>query len=37
MKMIRDGSAMAGMDPKIDLETYSMFSERTSYTFENGE
>ncbi|BHH82404.1 DUF1254 domain-containing protein [Desulforhopalus sp. 52FAK] len=26
--------AMAGMDPKIDLETYSMFNERTSYTFE---
>ena len=26
--------AMAGMDPKIDMETYSMFNERTSYTFE---
>lgn len=26
--------AMAGMDPKIDLENYSMFNERTSYTFE---
>jgi hypothetical protein len=26
--------AMAGMDPQIDLETYSMFNERTSYTFE---
>ena len=26
--------AMAGMDPKIDLETYSMFNERTSYTYE---
>jgi len=26
--------AMAGMDPKIDLDTYSMFNERTSYTFE---
>lgn len=26
--------AMAGMDPRIDLETYSMFNERTSYTFE---
>ena len=26
--------AMAGMDAKIDLETYSMFNERTSYTFE---
>ena len=26
--------AMAGMNPKIDLETYSMFNERTSYTFE---
>ena len=25
---------MAGMDPKIDLETYSMFNERTSYTYE---
>jgi hypothetical protein len=25
---------MAGMDPQIDLETYSMFNERTSYTFE---
>jgi hypothetical protein len=26
--------AMAGMDPQIDLETYSMFNERTSYTYE---
>jgi len=26
--------AMAGMNPKIDLETYSMFNERTSYGFE---
>ena len=26
--------AMAGMDPKIDLETYSMFNERASYGFE---
>ncbi len=26
--------AMAGMDPRIDLETYSMFNERTSYTYE---
>lgn len=26
--------AMAGMDPKIDLDTYSMFNERTSYTYE---
>ena len=26
--------AMAGMDPKIDMDTYSMFNERTSYTFE---
>ncbi len=26
--------AMAGMNPKIDLENYSMFNERTSYTFE---
>lgn len=26
--------AMAGMNPKIDLATYSMFNERTSYTFE---
>jgi hypothetical protein len=25
---------MGGMHPKIDLETYSMFNERTSYTFE---
>lgn len=25
---------MAGMDPKIDLETYSIFNERTSYTYE---
>jgi len=26
--------AMAGMHPKIDMDTYSMFNERTSYTFE---
>ena len=26
--------AMAGMDPKIDLENYSMFNERASYGFE---
>ncbi len=26
--------AMAGMNPKIDLETYSMFNERASYGFE---
>lgn len=26
--------AMAGMNPKIDLDTYSMFNERTSYTYE---
>ena len=26
--------AMAGMDPKIDLPTYSMFNERASYGFE---
>jgi hypothetical protein len=26
--------AMAGMNPKIDLENYSMFNERTSYGFE---
>ena len=26
--------AMAGMNPKIDLENYSMFNERASYTFE---
>ena len=26
--------AMAGMDPKIDLATYSMFNERASYGFE---
>ena len=26
--------AMAGMNPKIDLDNYSMFNERTSYTFE---
>ena len=26
--------AMAGMDPKIDLPTYSMFNERTSYGYE---
>ena len=25
---------MAGMDPKIDLATYSMFDERASYTYE---
>ena len=25
---------MAGMNPKIDLDNYSMFNERTSYTFE---
>ena len=25
---------MAGMDPKIDLPTYSMFNERASYGFE---
>ena len=25
---------LAGMDPKIDLENYSMFNERTSYTYE---
>ena len=26
--------AMAGMNPKIDMENYSMFNERASYTFE---
>ena len=26
--------SMAGMNPKIDLENYSMFNERASYTFE---
>jgi len=27
---------LAGLDPKVDLETYSMFNQRLSYTYEAG-